>query len=60
MPGLVSASFVFTVAGDTKRDALRAVEAGDDTPATRVHAGSVLWLVDGAASGQDSPGPAAG
>ena len=51
---------VFTVAGDTKRGALRAVEAGDDIPATRVRAGRVVWLVDRAASGQGSPGPVAG
>ena len=37
---------VFTVSGQSKRDALRALEAGTDLPAARVHAEHVLWLVD--------------
>jgi 6-phosphogluconolactonase/glucosamine-6-phosphate isomerase/deaminase len=37
---------VFTVSGDSKRDTLRALEAGADLPAARVRAARVLWLVD--------------
>jgi 6-phosphogluconolactonase len=37
---------VFTVAGEAKRDALEAIVAGEDLPASRVRAGRVLWLVD--------------
>jgi len=42
---------VFTVSGDSKRDAFRRLVAGDDLPAARVTAGEVIWLVDAAAVG---------
>ncbi len=41
---------VFTVAGASKRDTLRAVTEGADLPAGRVNADRVLWLVDRDAS----------
>lgn len=41
---------VFTVAGEQKAPALRAVYEGQDLPAARVTAERVLWLVDPAAS----------
>ncbi|MCL5444576.1 MAG: 6-phosphogluconolactonase [Actinobacteria bacterium] len=44
---------VFTVAGSTKAAAMRAVLNGEDTPANRVHAGDVRWLVDAEALGQE-------
>jgi 6-phosphogluconolactonase len=37
---------IFTVAGEAKRQALEAVLAGTDLPATRVTADRILWLVD--------------
>ena len=37
---------VFTVAGQSKRQALRSVMAGADLPAARVTADRVIWLVD--------------
>ena len=37
---------VFTVAGASKRDALKAVMDGEDLPAGRVTADRVVWLVD--------------
>jgi 6-phosphogluconolactonase len=40
---------VFTVAGASKADAVAALLRGEDIPAARVHAGHVLWLVDGPA-----------
>jgi 6-phosphogluconolactonase len=40
---------VFTVAGASKAAAVAALLRGDDLPAVRVHAGQMLWLVDGAA-----------
>ena len=40
---------VFTVAGASKADAVAALLRGDDIPASRVHAGQMLWLVDGPA-----------
>jgi 6-phosphogluconolactonase len=40
---------VFTVAGASKADAVAALLRGDDIPAARVHAGHMLWLVDGPA-----------
>jgi 6-phosphogluconolactonase len=46
---------VFTVAGDSKRDAVAALRRGDDIPAARVHATRVVWLVDEAASGPTAP-----
>ncbi len=42
---------VFTVAGESKRDAVAAVRRGDDIPATRVHTTSIVWLVDRVAAG---------
>jgi 6-phosphogluconolactonase len=42
---------VFTVAGESKREAMAAVRRGDDIPALRVHAARVVWLVDAAAAG---------
>jgi 6-phosphogluconolactonase len=42
---------VFTVTGDSKRDAVEALRRGDDIPAARVHAARVVWLVDAAAAG---------
>ncbi len=40
---------IFTVAGASKADAVAALLRGDDIPAARVHAGRMLWLVDGPA-----------
>lgn len=37
---------IFTVSGASKRDALKAVMAGEDLPAGRVRADRVVWLVD--------------
>jgi len=37
---------IFTVAGQEKRPAMEALNAGEDLPAARVKAGRVLWLVD--------------
>lgn len=52
---------VFTVSGEQKREALRAVLRGEDLPATRVRAGSVVWLCDREALGpQDDTGDRAG
>jgi 6-phosphogluconolactonase len=42
---------VFTVAGESKRDAIAALRRGDDIPGARVKAQRVVWLVDEAASG---------
>jgi 6-phosphogluconolactonase len=42
---------VFTVAGDSKREAIDQLRHGADLPAARVNAGQVIWLVDGAAFG---------
>jgi 6-phosphogluconolactonase len=42
---------VFTVTGDSKRDAIAALRRDDDIPAAHVHAAQVVWLVDAAASG---------
>ena len=48
LPAINSARLaVFTVAGTSKADAVAALVRGDDIPAARVHAGRVLWLVDG-------------
>jgi 6-phosphogluconolactonase len=50
LPAINSARLaVFTVSGASKADAVAALERGDDIPAARVHAGRVLWLVDGPA-----------
>jgi 6-phosphogluconolactonase len=40
---------VVTVAGESKADAVARLVRGDDIPAARVHAGRMLWLVDGPA-----------
>jgi 6-phosphogluconolactonase len=45
---------VFTVAGESKRDAIAALRRGDDIPGARVKAQRVVWLVDEAASGTAS------
>lgn len=41
---------VFTVAGESKAEAMRAVYEGADLPASRVRAERVVWVVDPAAS----------
>jgi len=41
---------LFTVAGESKREALQAVVDGADVPAARVDAERVVWLVDRAAA----------
>jgi 6-phosphogluconolactonase len=47
---------VFTVSGESKREALAAIVAGEHLPASRVTADQVLWLVDAEASeGIDLP-----
>lgn len=38
---------VFTVCGESKREAVARLRAGEDLPAARVHAGEVRWLIDG-------------
>jgi 6-phosphogluconolactonase/glucosamine-6-phosphate isomerase/deaminase len=43
---------LFMVSGDSKRDALRKLMAGDEsTPAARVHSERVIVLADPAAAG---------
>ncbi len=42
---------VFTVAGESKRDAIAALRRGEDIPAARVQSSRVVWLIDQAASG---------
>ena len=42
---------VVTVAGESKREALARVVAGDDVPASRIAAEQVVWLADPAAAG---------
>jgi 6-phosphogluconolactonase len=42
---------VFTVTGDSKREAISLLGQGADLPAARVQAARVIWLVDGAAFG---------
>jgi 6-phosphogluconolactonase len=44
---------VFTVTGEDKLQALAQLRQGDDLPASRVEAAQVIWLVDGAAFGND-------
>jgi 6-phosphogluconolactonase len=52
LPGIARGELVvFTVSGESKRDALRRVIAGEDVPAGRVTAKEVVWLVDEAAVG---------
>ncbi len=43
---------VFTVTGESKRDAVAAVRRGDDIPATRVGTAHIIWLVDRVAAGE--------
>jgi 6-phosphogluconolactonase len=45
---------VFTVAGASKAEAMAQLLRGEDIPAARVHAGRMLWLVDGPA-GAEAP-----
>jgi 6-phosphogluconolactonase len=45
---------VFTVTGDSKREAIAALRRGDDIPAARVRAARVVWLIDRAASGDEA------
>lgn len=55
LPAINSARLaVFTVEGAAKADAVARLRRGDDIPASRVHAGTTVWLVDRAASG-DAP-----
>jgi 6-phosphogluconolactonase len=50
LPAINSARLaVFTVAGASKADAVARLLRGDDIPAARVHAGRMVWLVDGPA-----------
>lgn len=44
---------VFTVAGESKRDAVARLRAGDDLPAARVQAREVRWLIDPVAFGSE-------
>jgi 6-phosphogluconolactonase len=49
---------IVTVEGAEKRAALEAVRRGDpDTPATRIRADRIVWLVDTAAAGHDEASP---
>jgi len=41
---------IFTVSGESKRDAMQAVFDGADLPAARVKADKIIWLVDPAAA----------
>jgi 6-phosphogluconolactonase len=55
LPAINSARLaVFTVEGTAKAEAVARLRRGDDIPAARVHAGTTVWLVDRAASG-DAP-----
>ena len=55
LPAINSARLaVFTVAGAGKAEAVSRLLAGEDLPASRVHAQRTLWLVDAAARG-DAP-----
>jgi 6-phosphogluconolactonase len=52
LPGIArSRLVVFTVSGESKRQALAQIRAGADLPAARVTAPEVRWLVDAAAAG---------
>ena len=52
LPGIARARLVvFTVAGQSKRQALARIRAGADLPAARVTADRVVWLVDADAAG---------
>lgn len=51
LPGIArSRLVVFTVAGEAKAEAMRAIYNGADLPASRVTSERVVWLVDPAAS----------
>ena len=53
LPAIARARLVvFTVAGESKRDAFDRVRKGEDLPAGRVQADEVLWLVDRVAAGE--------
>jgi 6-phosphogluconolactonase len=55
LPAINSARLaVFTVEGAEKADAVARLRRGDDIPASRVHAGKTVWLLDRAANG-DAP-----
>jgi 6-phosphogluconolactonase/glucosamine-6-phosphate isomerase/deaminase len=43
---------IFTVAGESKREAMQSIYDGADLPAARVRADRVIWLVDPAAAPQ--------
>jgi 6-phosphogluconolactonase len=43
---------VFTVTGESKREAVASVRRGDDIPACRVATERIMWLIDEAASGE--------
>jgi len=43
---------VFTVAGESKQDAVAALRRGDDIPAARVKAARIVWLIDRVAAGE--------
>ena len=43
---------VVTVAGESKREAFRAIRDGADLPGARIRAEQVVWLVDRAAAGE--------
>ncbi len=47
-----SREVIFTVAGESKRDAVTALLAGEDIPAARVSADKVTWIVDHEALGR--------
>ena len=50
LPAINSARVaVFTVSGSSKAEAVAALLRGEDLPASRVHAGRTIWLVDGPA-----------
>ncbi len=59
-PALARAALVvFTVQGQTKREALARVLRGGDVPAAHVAARHVIWLVDSAAAGGGTAGDVA-
>jgi 6-phosphogluconolactonase len=52
LPVIDAARFaLFTVTGESKRDAVAALRRGDDIPALRVATRRIEWLIDEAASG---------
>ncbi|HXQ60811.1 MAG TPA: 6-phosphogluconolactonase [Acidimicrobiales bacterium] len=46
---------VFTVSGESKREAFAKIRSGIDLPATRVRAAEILWIVDRDAAGGSKP-----